>query len=374
MNLRQELHQLATAAPPPADTDRLLRLVRRRKACRAGGTALAAGLVVVIAFVPGWRPPSPPPAEPPTSTRTVLTLVTTAPINLELKRRHLSGRVLALGLGSPHFTQLDARTVELSVDGEADENLLRSVVLPHPLHVRKILDSLLDKASQTPGDGVASTRAQVIAQLGDAYQAALSIQKPGAIDAATMARLAPFGELSGVEVELLPPEVQFAVPQVTCAHLRARPTFTGLPLHEKVTTCLGPEKLLLDTAKLSSDDVAYAEARHGGDVSNPVVAVGLTEPGKARFTQLSEEAFTGSGATTCSPAAQGAQGKCRLAFSLGAYLFYAPEILGTLTSDLEIGGLTREQTVGVADVLSAGDPPTLLMVVSVQVRRVPAES
>ncbi|GIH06997.1 hypothetical protein Rhe02_50640 [Rhizocola hellebori] len=369
MNLHEELAQLARSAPPVAEVDLLIRRARHTKAKRAIAAPLAVVLVTLVVFLPNWSSQGAQPVQP-TETRSFLVLRNDGPIaSFPALNALLVSRALALGLISPHVSLIDSRTVELSVTGLPAERLLRAVAQSHRLHVRKVLSLTGGKPDGPLRFGPASTLDAVIAKLGEAYQVALNIQDPSHLDAGDGAKLAVFGELTPAEVEVLPAQMQFNVPDVTCAQLFARPTSQGTPLDQRFTTCQGETKFLLDGAKLTNDDVASAQGSVDQSIGTGFVDMQLTPAGRVKLTELSTEAYQNSGPTKCDASAQGDQERCLIGLSLGPRLLSAPEVQGILSSNLPLfagGNVTREQMIALATAVSAKDAALALTVVEVR--------
>ena len=372
MNLQQELAQLATSAPPPANADHLIRLARRTKARRAAAAPVALVLVTLVALVPSWSPLRSPTA---TGLRQFIVLSVDQPIaNFQTLRTTLQNRALAAGLADPHVQRIDARTVELSVAGGSDESLLRGVARSHRFHVRKVLNMtsehrvIVPNSAPAPhalptGSEPATSMSALIIKLGDAYEVAQSIESPTHVDPATMAKLEPFGQLTGAEVELLPAELQFKVPTITCTQLNARPHYQGDPLDQRVTNCMETIKLLLDVAKLTGDDIDVSQYEIDS-ISENVVFINFNQSGTEKLIDLTREAVENSGPDRCEPDAIGAGGHCLLAMSVGAQLLSFPEILSVLTSNLQLAGrFTEQRARAIAQVIAGNDATLTLTVV-----------
>jgi preprotein translocase subunit SecD len=208
----------------------------------------------------------------------------------------------------------------------------------------------------------------VISRLGDAYSLAQSIQDPRHLDAGTLDRLIGFGQLSPAEVQLLPAEIQFNVPAVTCAQLLARPDFRGTPFQEKITTCYGTDKVLLDAAKLTSDDVASAEVEAEQGTGRKIVGLTFAQPGSAKLAGLTREAVDNSGVTKCDDYAKGDRGGCFVALCVGASLFALSEVQSVLESSLPLwGDFAAGQAEALAQLISNDDPALTLHVVRTEV-------
>ena len=352
MNLQQQLAQLATNAPPPANADHLIRLARRTKARRAAAAPIALVLVTLVAVLPSWSPLHPMTGS---GLRPSVMLAAGEPIaNFQALSTTLQNRALAAGLADPQVQRVDASTVELSVAGGANLDLLHGVALSHRFHVRKVLDLtpeyrvIVPNSAPAPhalptGSDPATSIGTLITKLGNAYQVAQSIDDPLDVDPVTMTELEPFGRLTAAEVELLPAELQFKVPTITCTQLNARPHYQGDPLDQRVTTCMQMNKFLLDAAELTGEGVTDTRYRYDSGVGSHTVQINFSQPGTQKLIDLSREAFENSGPDKCQPAARGAAGNCMLAMSVGAQLLSAPEIQSVLTDNLELAAQFTER-------------------------------
>ncbi|MFI7577104.1 protein translocase subunit SecD [Micromonospora sp. NPDC049497] len=188
--------------------------------------------------------------------------------------------------------------------------------------------------------GVEEQRKAVQAKVGAAaWSAASALQAPAdlATDPSLAEKLKPFAGLSGREVAVLPAQMQFNVPQITCAQLDDRPPASISPPDQQVVACQGgAAKYLLDQAKVLGTDVDDASAVL--DQTNQwVVSLDFTGDGQEKWTGLTREAFNNEG-QACDPAALGDSGKCLVAVVLDNEIVSAPEIQGVLTGNSQITG------------------------------------
>jgi preprotein translocase subunit SecD len=124
-----------------------------------------------------------------------------------------------------------------------------------------------------PTNSALPTLDDVKAKLGDAYTAAdtidlAAVAQAGAAatvvsgDAALMQQLEPFRDLTPAEIAVLPYNIQYVVPQITCQKLNARPVGSIVDPTQRAVACddTGGYKYLLDVAKVEGRDLADAQA------------------------------------------------------------------------------------------------------------------
>jgi preprotein translocase subunit SecD len=196
-------------------------------------------------------------------------------------------------------------------------------------------------ASAPPvSQSVEEQRAAVQQKVGPAaWQAANALQAPADLtqDPTLLDTLKPFGTLSGSEIAVLPAAMQFNVPTITCDLLGQRPPASISNKDEQVVSCNGPEKDLLDVAKVQGTDVSGASAQLDQN-SSWVVSLKFNGPGQKNWTNLTREAFGNQGGA-CDQSALGTGGSnCRVAVVLDNTIVSAPEIQAVLTGDSQITG------------------------------------
>ncbi|MBO4143254.1 protein translocase subunit SecD [Micromonospora tulbaghiae] len=171
-----------------------------------------------------------------------------------------------------------------------------------------------------------------------AWTAASGLQAPADLttDPSLADKLKPFGTLSPQEVAVLPVEMQFNVPTITCAQLDKRPAASIKDEKQKAVACESGAKYLLDVAKVLGTDVKNASAQLD-QTSSWVVSLNFTGGGQEKWTALTREAFTNEG-QACDQTALGQDGKCRVAVVLDNEIVSSPEIQGVLTGDSQITG------------------------------------
>ncbi|MBO4204946.1 protein translocase subunit SecD [Micromonospora echinofusca] len=193
---------------------------------------------------------------------------------------------------------------------------------------------------------VEEQRKAVQAKVGAAAWAAASgLQAPADFsqNPALAGTLKPFGTLTGREVAVLPVEMQFNVPTVSCKQLDERPPASVADPKQKVVACEdGVSKYLLDVAKVEGTDVSDADAVLD-QTSQWVVSLDFSSDGQTKWTNLTREAFNNEG-QACDQTALGQDGKCRVAVVLDNKVISSPEIQGVLTGDSQISGSFNNKT------------------------------
>ncbi|MDG4758740.1 protein translocase subunit SecD [Micromonospora sp. WMMD710] len=191
------------------------------------------------------------------------------------------------------------------------------------------------------------------------WQAANGLQAPAdlASDPSLADKLKPFGALTPQEVAVLPAQMQFNVPMITCAQLDKRPPASISDAKQQVVSCEdGASKYLLDQAKVLGTDVDDADAVL--DQTNAwVVSLDFTGDGQGKWTALTREAFNNEG-QACDATALGQDGKCRVAVVLDNEIVSSPEIQGVLTGNSQItGNFTQKDASALAGQLRYGALP-----------------
>jgi preprotein translocase subunit SecD len=206
---------------------------------------------------------------------------------------------------------------------------------------------------------VEQQRAEVQQKVGPAaWQAASALQAPADLtqDPTLLDTLKPFGALSGKEIAVLPAATQFNVPTITCDQLQARPAGSISDKNQQAVACEGPQKYLLDVAKVQGTDVSDASAVLDQN-SQWVVSLNFSGDGQKNWTNLTREAFNNEG-QACDASALGQDGKCRVAVVLDNNVVSSPEIQGVLTGDSQItGNFTSKDANALASQLRFGALP-----------------
>ena len=178
----------------------------------------------------------------------------------------------------------------------------------------------------------------------------MMIQDPAQIaeNEQAMAYLAGFGELTSEEVAVLPADVQFNVPTITCDQLKSRPYgAVGAP-NDKVAACdaEGETKYLLDRARVLDSDVA--DAAYGTDTksgSGWLVSIEFTGEGQKRWTRLTADATNRE-----------------VALVMDNTVVAAPKIEERSLGNAEIGGLTKAEAAMLTAQLRHGTLPVTFKV------------
>ncbi|MFY1575606.1 protein translocase subunit SecD [Verrucosispora sp. WMMD703] len=193
----------------------------------------------------------------------------------------------------------------------------------------------------------------------EAWAAASGLQAPADLsaDPSLADKLKPFGELSGREVAVLPAQMQFNVPTISCAQLDDRPPASISDPEQQVVACEGGyAKNLLDVAKVLGTDVSDANAVRD-QTSQWVVSLNFTGSGQDKWTALTREAFNNEG-QACDASALGDEGKCRVAVVLDNQIISSPQIQGVLTGNSQItGNFSNAEASELAGYLSYGALP-----------------
>ncbi|MFI7220078.1 protein translocase subunit SecD [Micromonospora maritima] len=171
-----------------------------------------------------------------------------------------------------------------------------------------------------------------------AWGAASGLKAPAdlATDPSLADKLKPFGTLSPQEIAVLPADMQFNVPTITCAQLDKRPAGSINDPKQQAVACEAGAKNLLDVAKVEGTDVKNASAQLD-QTSQWVVSLNFTGSGQEKWTALTRESFNNEG-QACDQTALGQDGKCRVAVVLDNRIVSSPEIQGVLTGDSQITG------------------------------------
>ncbi|MFJ8580759.1 protein translocase subunit SecD [Micromonospora sp. NPDC093277] len=195
-------------------------------------------------------------------------------------------------------------------------------------------------ASEEPvSQSVEEQRKAVEEKVGkDAWAAASGLQAPADLttDPSLAEKIKPFGALSPEEIAVLPVDMQFNVPSITCEQLDKRPPASIKDEKQRAVACESGAKYLLDVAKVVGTDVKNASAQLD-QASAWVVSLNFTGKGQERWTALTRESFNNEG-QACDQTALGQDGKCRVAVVLDNEIVSSPEIQGVLTGDSQITG------------------------------------
>jgi preprotein translocase subunit SecD len=322
-------------------------------------------------------------------------------------RQIIADRVDFTGVAEPEVVVEGSNNIVVNVAGGASEEDLRKLVAPAVLRFRQVIASTdkvnsgtpeptespsesasasagpsgsasaapsgsakpsasaTPKASATPGasgSAAASPSAsaappnpsdkekldKVITKLGLAYQAAQQIQDPAQIDPQMAPYLEPFDDLKPDEVAVLPIEIQYNVPNVSCKQLDGRQPGSISEVKQQVVACGreggGLKKYKLDKARVVGEDVSNA-----GFTNDPTkgwkVTLSFTGGGQGRWTDLTKDAYD-----------NGAQHQ--VAIVLDNTVVSAPAIQGVIPGDADITGtFTKDEVQTLSRQLKYGSLP-----------------
>ncbi len=322
---------------------------------------------------------------------------------LERAREIIASRVDTSGVSEPEVVTEGDRNIVVNVAGKTSQDELRKLVAPAELRFRKVVASTADtggaapspspSASASPSAGASATpsatssatpsatpsasasatpsgtaspsgsaapppvsesvqqqREKVIAKLGPAYQAAQSIQSPDQVDPSVLPMLKPFGDLSDAEVAVLPADIQYNVPTITCKQLNGRDPGSISVINQQVIACGtengGPVKYKLDVAKVVGEDVKTASFTN--DPTQGWV-VNLSFKNQDKWTNLTKEVY-GDGSADKSAR--------RVAIVLDNQVVSAPSIDNVIPGDAIIyGSFSRDDVVTLSQQLKYGSLP-----------------
>jgi preprotein translocase subunit SecD len=337
--------------------------------------------------------------------------------NLELARQIIENRVNGLGIAEAQVVTEGQNSIVISAPGDSSDTL-RQVGVPAQLRFRKVLNQMADSpdgsvvtpsgsaspkptatatpspAATTPaatptspaaaatGTPTPSPSAPTTQQLqqaitdklgAGAIQAAQSLvaSPPAdlttvATDQATMTALEPFRKLTPEEIAILPVDIQFYVPQITCDKLNSRPPGSIVDMNQQAVSCEANSdtKLLLDKSTVQGTDVSGAQATINTS-SGGAWQVNLTfsSDGAKKWTNLTREALNNTdGACTAAvtqPRTDGSSGQtCEVAVVLDNVVVSAPAIQGVLSTQSQItGGFNQDSATLLANQLKYGALP-----------------
>jgi preprotein translocase subunit SecD len=323
---------------------------------------------------------------------------------LERARQIIANRVDTTGVRAPEVVTEGNTNIIVNVAGKSNEDEMRKLVAPAELRFRKVSGSTNDtggalatpsasasgsaapspSASGTPSatpsatpsgtasaspspsasappvsESVEQARAKVIAKLGAAYEAAQSIQSPDQVNPQILPLLKPFGDLSANEVGVLPAQIQYNVPTITCKQLNGRDPGSISAVNETVIACGkengGPVKYKLDPAKVVGEDVK--DATFTNEPTQGWV-VNLSFKNQDKWTNLTKEVF---GDGTADKSAR------RVAIVLDNQVVSAPSIDGVISGDAIIyGQFSRSDVVTLSQQLKYGSLPLAFNVLTVK--------
>jgi preprotein translocase subunit SecD len=312
--------------------------------------------------------------------------------SLEEARQIIESRVNGLGVAEPEVVTEGGRNIVINVAGHSDD-AIKQVGTPAQLRFRKVLNATEDTGvadeTPTPAPGASGTptpkpsasaspaatpaatpsasapasasgsaapalpvdkekrREAVLAKVGAAAaSAAQGVTSPDQVtsDANLQATLAPFKKLTGDEVGALSAEMQFNLPQITCAQLNARSAGSILDPKQTATGCdeTGGTKYLMDVAKVLGTDVNKASANINPQTSQWQVDLSFKSSGQTAWTNLTKEAYNNTD-NKCAAGAVNADKRCAVAVVLDNTVVSAPSIISVITGDAMINGGSIDQ-------------------------------
>jgi preprotein translocase subunit SecD len=218
-------------------------------------------------------------------------------------------------------------------------------------------------APTATGNAARPTLEQVQAKLGAAYTTAANIDAASVASAATATpnpSLDAFKELTPAEVAVLPYNIQFVVPQITCEMLNLRPAGSVQDPATRAVACekSGGYKYLLDVAKVVGTDLSDAQANldtSNGGIGQWKVDLTFNGNGANKWSAVTSESFSntgdawGSGAgaagipanpncVATQPSNDGSKQVCMVAVVLDNQIITAPAIQAVLSTNSQITG------------------------------------
>ncbi len=152
---------------------------------------------------------------------------------------------------------------------------------------------------------------------------------------------AAFGKLSGQEVNVLTPQMQFNVPTISCKQLDDRPNGAIDEINKEATVCYQAQKVMLDKAAVVGDDISNASPQMDQQNGQWVVSLDFESEGQNKWAALTRKAFEATSADPCYVAAQTLYSQvehCAVAVVLDKTVISAPQIQGVLTGSSQITG------------------------------------
>lgn len=331
---------------------------------------------------------------------------------MEQARQIISERVDLSGVSEPSVTIDGDRNIVVQVAGSTDPDELRKLVQPAQLRFRKVLSSTADtsgddpeaqasasasaspsasasaspsasasgspsaSASQSASSSAAASgspsasssidpetqklRESVVNKLGDVLSIAQQVQDPSQVTGETAAIFAPFTTLTGDEVAVLPAQMQYNIPQITCQKLNQRPPGSIVSAEQEVVACGeengAPTKFMLDKASVVGEDVG--DASFGTDPTNGwVVSLEFKGDGQNKWTKLTSDVY-GDGTAP--------EEQRRVAIVLDNRVVSAPTIQGVIAGDAQIyGAFTKDDVDTLSRQLKYGSLPLSFRIESV---------
>jgi preprotein translocase subunit SecD len=208
----------------------------------------------------------------------------------------------------------------------------------------------------TPEQQLAAVQAKVGAQAWAAASALQAVADP-TTDPTLTTTLKPFTTLSGPEVAVLPINIQYNVPEISCQQLNDRPAGSIVDPKKQAVACDTGYKQFLDVAKVLGTDVSKATSTLDQN-SQRLVSLGFKSDGQQKWTDLTKEAFNNDKDPKCDSTAVDTNSRCRVAVVLDNTVVSSPAIQGVITGDAQItGSFTKAQADLLASQLRYGALP-----------------
>ena len=172
---------------------------------------------------------------------------------------------------------------------------------------------------------------------------------------------ANFAKLTGKEINVLTPQMQFNVPTVSCKQLEDRPNGAIDAVDSQAVACYQGGKVLLDKAPVVGEDISKASPQLDQQTGQWVVSLDFTSAGSTKWAALTRKAFEATQSDPCFVAAQSLYGQvdhCAVAVVLDKNVISAPQIQGVLTGTSQITGqFNSASSRQLADQLNFGALP-----------------
>jgi preprotein translocase subunit SecD len=173
-------------------------------------------------------------------------------------------------------------------------------------------------ASPAPPSGDAAKLPADIQQLVPLIQQAQPEQLAQASQAGA---LKPFEDLTGAQINALPADVQYKVPEITCKKLNSRPAASIVDPKKQVAACDDGNKYLLDKAAVLGTDVNNSKAEIDQQGGGWKVTLSFKSDGQDKWTNLTKKTVNK-----------------QVAVVLDNEVVSAPNITQVITGDAEITG------------------------------------
>jgi preprotein translocase subunit SecD len=191
-------------------------------------------------------------------------------------------------------------------------------------------------ADLTPEQQLAAVQAKVGAQAWAAASALQAVADPST-DPTLTTTLKPFTDLKPEEVAVLPVNIQYNVPEISCQQLSDRPAGSIRDPKKQAVACDTGYKQFLDVAKVLGTDVSNATSTLDQN-STRIVNLSFKGSGQQKWTDLTKEAFNNDKDPKCDQTAVDENSRCRVAVVLDNTVVSSPAIQGVITGDAQITG------------------------------------